>query len=119
MTQIDLHTLTPRRNPFTVPEGYFAEFPARLMQRIHDLPQREEAATMPFVRWIPYIGAASVAAMLLLFMHLAQPATISAPDVSSGIATTSTGTSSVDEAYDYIMQTNGSLYNAYDNDTNN
>ena len=57
MTHIDLSQRASSHNPFITPDGYFADFAQNMMQRI---VQSEPCAhnSMPFVRWIPWLGAA-------------------------------------------------------------
>lgn len=114
MSKFDINAPVSTPNPFVVPEGYFSQFPARLMQRIHSLPQPESTATMRLVRWLPFIGVASVAAMLLLFMHVAAPSTLgNDPASAPGVASTASQT---DEAYDYLILSDDNLLTSYAND---
>lgn len=104
-----------KHNPFIVPENYLASFPEIMMQRIAASAQSmQKAHNMFIVRWIPWLGAACVAALLVLFSQL-QQSQIS--DSHTQISAQSySNDSHADAAYDYLMMANANNIEAYDYD---
>lgn len=98
--------------PFKVPEGYFQKFTGEMMGRIHDLQKGGVVESLPFVRWIPFIGVASVAALLALFAYFVAPRSIEPASPSESAAASLTD----DPAYDYLMMADADLLNAYEYD---
>ena len=120
MKSIDFDHM-PQANPFRTPEGYFASFTGRMMQRIQLQPHPQLAPPNPFLRWMPLWGAACVAALMLLFTRVLDvkvpQASNGQPSISAqtnGGASTSTPTSDVDFAYDCLTSNLPYEYYAYD-----
>lgn len=111
MRTFDANKPAPVHNPFKVPDGYFEQFATNLMARISqpEKPFRE----LSCVRWIPWIGAACVAALfvgLMQFAPLADESSLSAPQ------TAQTTGSYEDTAYDYILLAEAANLTDYAND---
>ena len=111
----------PQANPFRTPEGYFATFTERMMQRIQSQPCQQLALPNPFLRWMPLWGAACVAALVLLFTQVLDvnvPQSSSASQAISaqkaGSAASSTQPSDVDCAYDCLTSNLPYEYYAYE-----
>ena len=101
--------ISKKHNPFVVPENYLASFPELMMQRI-----AASAHNMFIVRWIPWLGAACVAALLVLFSQIQQS---QMSDVDTHISAQSSNSDShADAAYDYLMMANANNIEAYDYD---
>lgn len=120
MKPIDLNHI-PQTNPFRTPEGYFASFTERMMQRIQQQPKPMLASPNPFLRWMPLWGAACVAALMLLFTQVLDFNVPQASDgqralsaQTDGPATSSTQSSDVDCAYDCLTSNLPYEYYAYD-----
>lgn len=104
--------ISKKHNPFVVPENYLASFPELMMQRIAASAQCVQKAHNMFM--IPWLGAACVAALLVLFSQIQQSQT---SDVDTHIsAQSSNGDSHADAAYDYLMMANANNIEAYDYD---
>ena len=116
MTHIDLSQRASSHNPFITPDGYFADFAQNMMQRIVQSETRAHNS-MPFVRWIPWLGAACVATLFLLFAHFKPETTHTLQQGEHFVAkgATTHPTDGYDEAYDYIMTTDNKDW-AYGND---
>lgn len=111
MRTIDLSQPANQHNPFVVPDGYFAAFAERMMQRIA-AAQPAPAPAQPFMRWIPWLGAACVIALSVLFTQLAP-----SNNVETDAQTAQTAeTSAADEAYDYIMMADADNFVNYGTD---
>lgn len=116
MKHIDLSHPTPQHNPFIVPQGYFDDFTQRMMRSIQ---QREAFIKhdMPIIRWIPWLGAACCATLMIFFAQTRntlsqhQEAT---PHVASS-ATTNTPLNNAEAAFDYYYNTD-TKYWAYESD---
>lgn len=97
-------------NPFLVPDNYFEEFQEKMMKRLTKvvvIPASKPVKEMPVVRWLPYLGAACVAALTLVFTRVAP---LEGTALPGGIAVEQASVSSYeDEAYDYL--------NIYDSET--
>lgn len=120
MKSIDFEHI-PQTNPFRTPEGYFASFTERMMQRIQSQPRPQLAPVNPFIRWMPLWGAACVAALMLLFTQVLD---VDVPQASNsrhaisaqadGSAASSSQTSDADCAYDCLTSNLPYEYYAYD-----
>lgn len=128
MTDI-LHKINRNHRPFKVPEGYFADFTTRLMAQIPEAatvapvalqckaggyPRPGFTPASRIVRFIPWLGTASVAALVALFAQINIPATYDKGDVMPELSLqTSTMTSEeaaeADALYDYMMLDNSNL----------
>lgn len=112
-------TQTERKNPFTVPEGYFEALPGRVMSALPAEPQPAESPTptitvpMPRRRWMGWAASCAAAACIacaLMFMR-------NAPQASQAIAqfTEDNATETYDEEYqaavlEYAMVDNQAIY---------
>lgn len=115
-----------KRNPFLVPDGYFDDFTAQLMQQ---LPERQPRAKVKSLRRPIYWAVACVCALFVTgtaWMFLSKsdmPVTMgSDPSVSTMGADPSVSiaddtrvadpsVTSFDEAADYMMLDNNEIYN--------
>lgn len=105
--------ISKKHNPFVVPENYLASFPELMMQRIA-AQCVQKTHNMFIVRWIPWLGAACVAALLVLFSQIQQS---QMSDVDTHISAQSGNSDShTDTAYDYLMMANANNIEAYDYD---
>lgn len=115
MKGIDFSRPALSHNPFITPEGYFSSFTQCMMQRIMQTNEAKNTQ-MSIIRWVPWLGAACVAALLLLFGQLNS--SVNAVDKSGYFATKSEAAitnSNSDIAYDYIMTSDNKNW-AYGND---
>lgn len=95
-------------SPFKVPEGYFDDFAARMMQQ---LPERQakvvEMKSSPWLKWRPYAAAACFCAVIagagvfLMDRGEEKPLPLAASAVTE---------SNVDEAADYVMFDKNDIY---------
>lgn len=83
-------------NPFIVPEGYFTQFAERMMSRIGE--PAVPVVQMAFVRWVPWLGAASVAALLGVFTHFFAQDPVAGEHESAQASAYL-----ADQTYEYIM----------------
>lgn len=96
-----------QHNPFVVPEGYFAQFAENLMSKLQ--PKKQVAGPfipeMPFVKWIPWMGAACVAALACIFslQSVQNKVNGSSEAYTANAAKTASFT---DDMYDYLMLAN-------------
>ena len=109
-----------KHNPFVVPNGYFEEFTSRMMQQIALLPVRAERPQMRIVHWIPWLGAACIAAFAILFAGSGQSLHVDgqqspAATIESS-ATFANNTSGADELYEYFKQNDLTDLDAYEYD---
>lgn len=109
---IDLNKPASSHNPFLVPDGYFSRFTEDLMTRIRSqvVPISPE---LRIVRWIPFIGAACVAALTILFSTIVptestDTASVFSPSVSSAEM------QYADAAYDYLMLADANYLDFYE-----
>jgi hypothetical protein len=96
-----------RRNPFTVPEGYFDNFADQMMA---SLPERQSRAQHVWLRPMRY--AAAVVCVLAMGA-MAWFALSSSPDVHQPLqveAVQVSGDAAFDEATDYAMIDNYDIY---------
>ena len=96
--------------PFRVPEGYFSDFSAKMMEQLPETTARTiPMPTSRWHKWRPYVAAASVCAVIFgagLFYsnHFAEPA----PSYTAAKATAVEST--IDQAADYVMIDNEDIY---------
>lgn len=113
MSQFNLTHNELKHNPFVVPEGYFESFTQRLMERI---PVAVEASprTLHFVRFVPWLGAACVAGLMLFFTHF--PTNNAANDLAGINETEQKETNNTDAVYDYLMMADATNIAIYETD---
>lgn len=98
----DIHHAPSSHNPFVVPEGYFTRFADELMRRIGAETVRPVVhPELPVVRWIPLIGAASIAALFVIFTQVILPSTASYD--TTVLTAEETAKEKADIAYDYLL----------------
>ena len=107
MNTIDLNKPASTHNPFVVPAGYFAQVTQQVMKQIND---------MAIVRWIPWLGAACVAALVVFFSYFVSPTSVKEQGGAVHAETAQNRATSVqsDEIYDYLMMANASDYTDYE-----
>lgn len=135
MPHFDINRPAPKHNPFSVPEGYYNQFTRKMIQRIQkNAPlisppsfkaegtaknYRQVAAerhNLAIVKWLPMLGAACVATLMVLFSqvvsltdpHMLQP-------TSAATAESETATYE-DVAYDYLIISNSETLASYASD---
>lgn len=76
---------SPAHNPFKVPEGYFSQFHDQFMARMAVMPPLHINVTpeLRIVRWIPKLGVACVAGLLLLFRNYCRCREVMMPTIHS------------------------------------
>jgi hypothetical protein len=94
------------KNPFRVPEGYFDNFTAGMMQM---LPEQEAPKKSLIVRLRPlmYAAACLLVAIFTVAVYFSEPDT-SRQNVASVVEPADTY--DVDEAADYMMADNNDIY---------
>lgn len=105
---------TSAHNPFKVPEEYFLQFHEQLMARIVAMPPLHINVTpeLRIVRWIPKLGAACVAGLLLLFSQLIPSFEMGADNSASQRATYSEKLTE-EQAFDYLMMADADNLETY------
>lgn len=115
MTSSPSSSLPPHsgHNPFRVPEGYFDTFANRMMARIAQL----EAPTpvLHRLRWLPWIGAACVAALTLVLSHAGLNDSGTALHGASAYEERAAAAYE-EQMYDYFMTENPQLLAEYETD---
>lgn len=121
-----LSRINRKHSPFVVPEGYFASFTQSVMEQISEpaaaRPVCFDSSAAPkinlatrVVRFIPYIGAASIAAMVAVFAHFnTSSSNTGYLDVAVEIAgvqfhENAANYTEADAVYDYMMLDNANL----------
>ena len=96
-------------NHFTVPEGYFKQFNARLMEQ---LPEREAhvVSLSPWKRLRPSMMAAACVVGVLLSVGIYRHATTQETQTSYMAQTDGQYYYDIDEAADYMMLDNDDIY---------
>ena len=104
-----------KRNPFRVPEGYFDNLTAQVMQNLPEQPKRR--AKSVFMRPVFYAAAASVCALLIAgaAWMWGPSAEASSPTAVQAQATTQPQQQDasgeyMEEAADYMMLDNHEIY---------
>lgn len=117
----DILSKNDRRSGMTVPEGYFDDFAAKMMQQISDLPDAtaETAADKSF--WFkirPYVYMAAMFAGIWCMLNMFSIIGNSAPDLSVDnnpvVARALSNDQFVDEYYLYELDDNELLEDLYD-----
>lgn len=120
MKTIDFSKPAPAHNPFTVPTDYFVHFTERMMQRIAESsPQTAARCDLPIIRWIPWLGAVSVAALVALFTIFSTPTTLNDVVTTSSTETVQAKTNNTqtsDMLYDYLIMADADNYLSYETD---
>ena len=118
-----------RKNPFTVPEGYFEQLTAQIMDK---LPQAEvtplatnnakkPAAKLALIKQLrPWLYAAACTALAVMlgvsYFFMQSPATstdaapMAAVTPATNIAAPAPDNSYIDEVADYVMMDNAEIY---------
>ena len=102
-----------KRNPFRVPDGYFDNLTAQVMQNLPEQPKRR--AKSVFMRPVFY-AAASVCALLVAgaawMWHPSEEVSSAAPVQAKTVALPQQDASGeyIDEAADYMMLDNHEIY---------
>lgn len=118
MNTIDLNKPASTHNPFVVPAGYFAQVTQQVMKQINEQTSygASHAEDMAIVRWIPWLGAACVAALVVFFSYFVSPTSVKEQGGAVHAETAQNRAASVqsDEIYDYLMMANASDYTDYE-----
>ncbi len=117
MKTIDLNKSASTHNPFVVPAGYFAQFTQQVMKQINEQTTNiSYAEDMAIIRWIPWLGAACVAALVVFFSYFVSPTSVKEQGGATHAETAQNKVNSVqnDEIYDYLMMANASDYTDYE-----
>lgn len=97
-------------SPFLVPEDYFKDFSAKMMEQLPETTARTVTMhTSRWRNWRPYVAAASVCAVIFgagLFYsnHLSDPVPAYTAAKATAVETT------IDQAADYAMIDNDDIY---------
>ena len=103
------------RNPFTVPEGYFDQLTAQVMQKINVEEEKKAKKTKPAImrtlRPLLYAAACSCIALfgVAIYQHPNHEAT-EAQELQSNIVVTGYSDSYIEECADYAMLDNDDIY---------
>jgi hypothetical protein len=103
------------RNPFVVPEGYFDQLTAQVMQKINAEEEKKAKKAKPTIlrtlRPLLYAAACSCIALfgVATYQHLNQEAS-EAKDLQSNIVVTDYSDSYFEECADYAMLDNDDIY---------
>jgi len=96
--------------PFRVPEGYFENFTAQMMEQLPERPAKTVTLSVSrWQKWRPYVAAASICAVIFgagLFYNGHHSDATS----SSTVAKTPNVESNLEQAADYIMIDNDDIY---------
>ena len=96
--------------PFRVPDNYFSDFTAKMMEQLPETTARTVTMqTSRWQRWRPFVAAASVCAIIFgsgLFYFNHQTET----DASYTAANSTAVESTLDQAADYAMIDNNDIY---------
>lgn len=100
-----INDISGRQNPFRVPDGYFDEFTARLMEQIPK--DGGQAKTLSLRSWLYAAACIAVAAVMVLTYYFQQPM-----EAQPSVASTETNTDNtyIDEVADYAMIDNAEIY---------
>ena len=104
-----------KRNPFRVPEGYFDNLTAQVMQNLPEQPKRR--AKSVFMRPVFYAAAASVCALLIAgaalmwspSVEVSSPTAVQAQAITHPQQQDASG-EYMEEAADYMMLDNHEIY---------
>ncbi len=94
-----------RENPFRVPEGYFDNLAAEVMQKLPEQPS-QRVSQRPR-RWWMYAAACLVGVLLTTTAYFVAHDSVT---VSQPVATVVPTESYVEEAADYVMADNSDIY---------
>lgn len=100
-----INDISGRQNPFRVPDGYFDEFTARLMEQIPK--DGGQAKTLSLRSWLYAAACIAVAVVMGLTYYFQQPM-----EAQPSVASTETNTDNtyIDEVADYAMIDNAEIY---------
>ena len=96
--------------PFQVPEDFFSNFSAKMMEQLPETMARTVTLhTSRWRKWRPYVAAASVCAVIFgagLFYsnHFAEPDPVYSAAKATAVE------SNIDQAADYVMIDNEDIY---------
>lgn len=101
-----------KRNPFRVPDGYFDNFAAQMMQQLPEKPERKAQAKQVWLRKPLYYAAACIAVLLIsVTAWLLMPETDMQTTVPTQMAAQQEMTDEdLDQAADYLMLDNHDIY---------
>ncbi len=117
MKKFDINAKPSMHNPFVVPSGYFDTLTANVMMRVSALDAAVSSQNR-WISWIPWLGAACVAALIVLFSQVKPASTVDSQTASPAAAQhvyANTNTNA-DVAYDCIMMADADNLAAYEND---
>ena len=103
------------RNPFVVPDGYFDQLTAQVMQKINAEEEKKTKKAKPAIlrtlRPLLYAAACTCIALfgVATYQHLNQEAS-EAQDLQSNIVVTDYTDSYIEECADYAMLDNDDIY---------
>ncbi len=115
MKKFDINAKPGAHNPFVVPSGYFDVLTAQVMMRVSALDAAAESQRR-WIRWIPWLGAACVASLMVIFSQLAPVGTSGSQAGSPSAAQHTYANTNADVAYDCIMMADADNLAAYEND---
>lgn len=101
-----------KRNPFRVPDGYFDNFAAQMMQQLPEKPERKAQAKQVWLRKPLYYAAACIAVLLIsVTAWLLMPETDMQTTAPTQMAAQQEMTDEdLDQAADYLMLDNHDIY---------
>lgn len=109
----ELREMFGQQNPFRVPEGYFDTLTERVMSNLPDR-KPQEARKSKLVALRPWLYAAACVVVLVVmsvvWLFRQQPDTPQVAVASSVSATSTSDSSYMDEAADYVMLDNAEIY---------
>lgn len=115
MKKFDINAKPGTHNPFVVPNGYFDVLAASVMMRVSAL-DAAAARQNSWIGWIPWLGAACVASLVVLFSQVV-PTTADASQTAAPAAVQHvSANTNADAAYDCIMMADADNLAAYEND---
>ena len=105
-----IEELVGKRNPFRVPEGYFDNLTAQVMQ---NLPEQNPKAKTVWMRKPMYYAAACVCALLIsatAWLLTSEPSVKTAAPVQAQAVQQDESDTYLEEAADYMMLDNHDIY---------
>lgn len=100
-----------KRNPFRVPEGYFEQFTAQMMEQIAEEPKQKPRAKSIWLRPVFYAAASVCALLICAAVWMAFPSDQpSASPVQAQAVQQDDSDAYLDAAADYMMLDNHEIY---------